>query len=154
MSTIAPRVTTRAHHYFSAQSLPVRARAILPICAKTMAALARAACHHIPMKILNTAQNKGRYPLVAQTNDSLRCVLRQEQKLAWAHHLLDTVGRLLRASQLGMVSPSPVAIKEPCRDPQRANPITGSPRGADFVSLAICVSPARARTAGALAELD
>jgi hypothetical protein len=60
MSTIAPRVTTRAHHYFFAQSLPVRARAILPICAKAMVALARAACHHILMKISEyRAQNKG-----------------------------------------------------------------------------------------------
>jgi hypothetical protein len=51
MSTIAPQVTTPVRCYSFAHSLAVRARAILPIYAKTMVALARAACHLTPMKI-------------------------------------------------------------------------------------------------------
>jgi len=48
---IAPQVTTPVRCYSFAHSLAVRARAILPIYAKTMVALARAACHHTPTRI-------------------------------------------------------------------------------------------------------
>jgi hypothetical protein len=51
MSTIAQRVTTSVCYYSFAHSLAARARAILPIYAKTMVALARAACHLTQMKI-------------------------------------------------------------------------------------------------------
>ena len=51
MSNIAPRVTTPVRYYSFAHSLAIRARAILPIYAKIIVALARAACHHTPMRI-------------------------------------------------------------------------------------------------------